>query len=109
MYQGAIQVVEAPILTSDEFVSISVTDAQTLVLQTVNFDAYVAYSEGGLLSSNTRFILKQQDGIGNVYEADLVLTFPHKPYSGTLWFASKNNTDSTQVKVWSFSCGGGLY
>jgi len=110
MYQGNIQKVEAPILTSNEFPSISFEDVQTLVLQSFDHDCYVAYSEGGLQREESRFVIKAaQDTSATRYDTDIVLTFPLKPYSGTLWFASKNGANPTGVAIWTVSCGSGMY
>lgn len=109
MYQGNIQKVEAPILTSNEFPSISFEDVQTLAIQSLDYDCYVAYSEAGLQRESSRFIVKTGNTGANPSDADIILTFPLKPYSGTLWFASKNAGNPTGVVIWTVSCGKGMY
>ena len=101
----SIQAVVAPILTASEFVAVSFENVQTIALQATGKDAWVAYSESGLNQSVSRFKLSQFDSPDGSGDSALVLTFPHAPYSGTLWFASAHGSDTSTIHIWSISCG----
>jgi len=102
---SSIQVVTAPQLTAGEpFVAVRFTNAQMIAIQATAKDAWVAYSEGGLTSTSTRFKLSQFDSPDGSGDSGMVLTFPHTPYTGELWFASAGNADSL-IHVWTVTCG----
>ena len=102
----SIQVVTAPQISAGaQYVAVRFENVQSIVLQATAADAWVAYSEGGLSLETTRFKLSQFDA-GGVNRLDgLVLTFPLKPYTGTLWFASASGSTDAKVHVWTVSCG----
>lgn len=101
----SIQVVTAPQNNAGlPFPAVSFENVQSITIQATGKDAWVAYSEGGLLSSSTRFKISQFDTPDGSGSSGLVLTFPLAPYSGTLWFSSAGAGEST-IHVWSVSCG----
>ena len=102
----SIQVVTAPIIAaSSQYVAVRFENVQSIAIQATAADAWVAYSEGGLTLETTRFKISQFDA-GGVNRLDgLVLTFPLKPYTGTLWFASASGSTEAKIHVWSVSCG----
>jgi hypothetical protein len=102
----SIQVVIAPqIAAGVQYVAVRFTNAQSIALQATNADAWVAYSEGGLTLETTRFKLSQYDTPDGTGSSGLVLTFPLKPYTGTLWFASASGSTDSKIHVWTVSCG----
>lgn len=103
----SIQGGTAPVSTSDDYLAIAVEDVQTLVIQVREQPASLAYSESGLdysFSSIELPLFTEQ------IPEQVVLTFPLKSYSGTLYFRSNSSTTTALITVWSMSCGnGGMY
>ena len=90
----------ANIVGSDEVLELAFTKAQSLTLQTKNWDAFMSFSREGLEHKSSRFKLSRfaaNDGTG---ESALVLTFPLESFTGTIFFASANPTNPSVVKVW---------
>jgi len=106
---SSIQAVEAPPLTAASFPAVMVQNAQTIVIQTEDFDAYMSYSEGGLQQDATRFRIINATGGAGTDDSGIMLTFPLKPYSGLLYFASRNGASNAKVCVWQVSCGSSEY
>jgi len=101
----SIQSVVAPPLSSNEFVAIAFENVQTIVLQATEKGAWVSYSENGLKQPQSRFKLSKFQDSDGTGDSALVLTFPLKPYSGMLWFASEGASADVRVHIWSISCG----
>jgi len=101
----SIQSVIAPPLSASEFVAVSFENVQTIALQATSRDVWMAYSEGGLQHASSRFKLSTFQTTDGTADSAMVLTFPHAPYSGTLWFASASTGNNAVVHIWSISCG----
>lgn len=90
----------ANIVTSDDVLELAFTKAQSLTLQSRSFDTFMSFSREGLKHKSSRFKLSRffaNDGTG---ESGLVLTFPIKSFTGSLFFASANPAQSSIVTVW---------
>ena len=104
--QGGI----AKISTDTDHLAIAVQDAQSIVIQCREKDALMSYSEQDLENSRARIKLSQFESIDGTNSSGLVLTFPIRPFSGTLFFRSTSNTDTAEIVVWTIQCGnGGMY
>ena len=104
--QGGI----AKVGTDTDHLAIAVQDVQTLIIQCRAKDAYMAYSEQDLENNRARIKLSQFESIDGTNSSGLVLSFPIRPFSGTLFFRSTSNTDTSEIVVWSIQCGnGGMY
>lgn len=103
---SSIQGGVAPVSTSDDFLAVAVQDVQTLVIQCREQPARLAYSESGLdyAFSSIGLPLFTDDN-----QVQVILEFAKSPYSGTLYFRSQSSSASSEVVVWSVSCGGGMY
>lgn len=81
-----------------------IQDAQLIVIQANNEDAIMAYSREGLEQETARFKLSQFLSADGTQESGLVLTFPLKPYTGSLFFASTGATP-TKIALLQVGCG----
>lgn len=87
-------------LTSNEILELAFTKAQSLSIQVKDYDAFMSFSSEGLQHTSSRFKLSRfatNDGTG---ESALVLTFPIKSFTGTLFFASANPANASNVVIW---------
>ena len=90
----------ANIVGSDEVLELAFTKAQSLTLQSRNFDTFMSFSREGLSHKSSRFKLSRfaaNDGTG---ESALVMTFPIASFTGSLFFASANPSNASVVTVW---------
>ena len=101
---GTIQGGIAKVAGSDNNLAIAVQDVQTMVIQAREQDVFMAYSEGGLSEEVVRYRIARTRNDEGMAEG-LILTFPHSPYSGTLYFQSASGLDPATVIVWSVKCG----
>ena len=101
---GSIQGGTAKVSTATDHLAIAVQNVQSMVIQCREKDALMAYSEGGLDFSFSRIKLSQFESIDGTNSSGLVMTFPHSPFSGTLYFKSTSNTDTAEIVIWSVEC-----
>ena len=102
---GSIQGGIAKVAGSNNNLAIAVQNVQTMVIQAREKDAFMAYSEAGLSDESSRIKLSQFEGTDGTQSSGLVLTFPHSPFSGTLYFQSTSGVDVSTVVIWSMTCG----
>ena len=81
-----------------------VQDVQTVVIQTANEDAYLAYSREGLEHAFSRMELSQFAVADGTASSGIVLTFPLKPYTGSFFFASQSATPA-DISMLQVGCG----
>jgi hypothetical protein len=94
----------------NDHLAIAIQDAQTIVIQCRENDSLMAYSEQDLDNVRARIKLSQFEAIDGTNSSGLVMTFPIRPFSGTLYFRSTSPTVTSEIVVWSIQCGnGGLY
>ena len=92
--------------TNNDNLAIAIENAQTLVIQATQQDVLMAYSEAGLnFTGSTLTIQDSATGSGTNASSGLVLNFPHKPFSGTLYFRSTSSSQAAEVTIWSIPCG----
>ena len=101
---GSIQGGIAKVAGSNDNLAIAIPNAQTIVIQCREKDAFMAYSEGGLQQLPSRLKLSQFENTDGTQSSGLVLTFPHSPFSGTLWFQSTSGVDTAEIVVWTIEC-----
>lgn len=96
----SIQSGEAQILTytDGEMLSFRFENCITLILQSLVYDTWVSYSEGGLQSASQRFKVAVQSD-GSTKHTPLTLNFS-QPRSGTLFFASANAGATSTLCMW---------
>mgnify|MGYP003141724277 CR=1 FL=1 len=104
---GSIQGGIAKVSTANNHLAIAVQDVQSLVIQCRETDSVMAYSEVDLDNPRARIKLSQFEATDGTNSSGLVLTFPHRPFSGTLYFRSTSTTDTAEIVVWSVQCGHG--
>ena len=100
-------VIAPPIDTGSVYPAIDFQNVQTMALQATTNNAWVAFNEADLLHENTRFKLAEFDTTSGEAHEGLVLTFPLKPYSGILWFASAGSPSGSdtqaEIHVWTIT------
>ena len=89
---------------SDDVLELRVQDAQLVVIQATNEDAYMAYSREGLEHASSRIRLSEFFAADGTASSGLVLTFPLKPYTGSFFFASQSATVSN-ISILQVGCG----
>ena len=89
---------------SDTVLELRVQDAQLVVIQTANEDAYLAYSREGLAHPSSRMLLSQFAVADGTASSGIVLTFPLKPYTGSFFFASQSSTIA-DISMLQVGCG----
>jgi len=87
-------------VTSDDVLELSFTKAQSLTLQSRNFDTFMSFSKEGLDHKSSRFKLSRFSANDGTGESALVLTFPLKSFTGSLFFSSANPSNDSVVVVW---------
>lgn len=105
---GTIQAGTAQLLdATGPALALAYSNSQVIMIQAQTHDVYAAYSEVGLQSEQSRFVIRKGDStsVDEVPYA-LIIQFPLAKSSGTIFFASKNAAATAKVQLWSFACGG---
>jgi len=105
---GSIQGGRAKVSTATNHLAIAVENVQTMVIQARQVDAFMAYSESGLENIHSRLKLSQFEANDGTSTSGLIMTFPHAPYSGTLYFRSTSASTEAEIIIWSVKCGHGM-
>lgn len=104
---GTIQAGTAQILTyNGPALALAYSNSQAIMLKVTTHDVYASYSEVGLQSAQSRWLIQKSDSSADSEDYALIIPFPLAKSSGTIFFASKNATETADVQLWSFACGG---
>ena len=93
-----MQTVTAPILTTtDGFPAIRFENATVIIMQSLDYDTYISYSEGGLNIETQRFKISKKS---TDYEEPTIIPLA-RPTTGLLYAASANGANPSTFRLWS--------